>query len=143
MTVAYLGLGSNVGDRAHNLERARRALDRRGARVLRASSIIETSPWGMSEQGPFLNQVLKVEWPGGPRALLRTAREVETEIGRVPTYRWGPREIDVDILLFDGLVVSEPGLEVPHPRMWERDFVLIPLRELEPGVGLAVSPERW
>src|SRR5437588_9933024 len=117
MTIAYLGLGSNVGDRAHNLGRARDLLDEGGARVVRASSIIETEPWGVVDQAPFLNQVLQVEWHRGPRALLRTAKSVEAGAGRTATYRWGPREIDVDILLFDDLVVSEPDLQIPHPRM--------------------------
>jgi 2-amino-4-hydroxy-6-hydroxymethyldihydropteridine diphosphokinase len=139
VTVAYLGLGSNAGDRDHNLGRARELLERRAVHVLRASSIIETEPWGVTDQDPFLNQVLEVDWQGGPTGLLEAAKAVEAETGRTPTYRWGPREIDVDILLFDDLVVSEPGLEIPHPRMWERDFVLVPLRELRPDL----RPGRW
>lgn len=134
MTVAYLGLGANIGDRAGNLARARELLDARGARVMRTSSVLETEPWGVTDQPLFLNQVIEVLWVKGPRALLEAALAVEADVGRIATYRWGPREIDIDLLLFDDLVVSEPGLEVPHPRMWEREFVLVPLRELRPDL---------
>ena len=136
MSLAYLGLGSNLGDRAGNLARARELLEARGVRVRRASTVRETEPWGVTGQPRFLNQVIEVCWPRGPRALLRVAQAVEADVGRTPTYRWGPREIDIDLLLFDELVVSEPGLEVPHPGTWERDFVLVPLRELRPDLGV-------
>jgi 2-amino-4-hydroxy-6-hydroxymethyldihydropteridine diphosphokinase len=135
VTVAYLALGSNVGDRDANLARARRLLAERGARLLRASSVIETEPWGVADQPRFLNQVIEVEWARGPRALLAAAQAVEAAVGRTPTYRWGPREIDIDVLVFDQLVVYEGDLQIPHPRMGERDFVLRPLGELRPDLA--------
>ncbi len=130
MTVAYLGLGSNLGRRARNLSAARRRLRQRGARILRQSRVIETEPWGVSDQPRFLNQVIEMDWPGTPRQLLRAAKAVEREGGRTKTRRWGPRVIDVDILLFDDQRVDEPDLTIPHPRIDEREFVLNGLREL-------------
>jgi 2-amino-4-hydroxy-6-hydroxymethyldihydropteridine diphosphokinase len=129
-TVAYLGLGSNLGRRARNLSAARRRLRQRGARVLRQSRVIETEPWGDTDQPRFLNQVIEVEWTGDARELLRAIKEVEREGGRKPTRRWGPRVIDVDILLFGDERISEPGLEVPHPGIPRRKFIRESLREL-------------
>jgi 2-amino-4-hydroxy-6-hydroxymethyldihydropteridine diphosphokinase len=130
MTVVYLGLGSNLGRRMRNLSAARRRLRERGARILRQSRVIETEPWGVRDQPRFLNQVLEVEWGGTARQLLRAAKAVEREGGRRATRRWGPRVIDVDILMFDALRVSAPDLKLPHPRIAERPFVLESLREL-------------
>jgi 2-amino-4-hydroxy-6-hydroxymethyldihydropteridine diphosphokinase len=134
MTVAYLGLGSNVGDRARNLAEARRLLGDRGARLLRQSSVMETEPFGVTEQPPFLNQVIEVEWAATARELLAVAKSVESALGRTASYRWGPREIDVDILLFGGEVVDDPDLVIPHPGLREREFVLKPLAELRPDL---------
>lgn len=134
MTIAYLGLGSNLGDRAANLARARDLIEAAGARILRASSVLETEPWGVTEQPRFLNQVLEVEWPGTARALWEAMKNVLHQAGRTPTYRWGPREIDVDLLLFGDQRIDEPDLQVPHPRMWEREFVTRPLAELRPDI---------
>jgi 2-amino-4-hydroxy-6-hydroxymethyldihydropteridine diphosphokinase len=130
LTIAYLGLGSNLGRRARNLSAARRRLSEKGARILRRSTVIETEPWGVPDQPRFLNQVLEVEWDGTARQLLRAAKAVEREGGRVRTRRWGPRTIDVDILLFGDERVNERDLVVPHPRIAERPFVLDGLREL-------------
>jgi 2-amino-4-hydroxy-6-hydroxymethyldihydropteridine diphosphokinase len=130
VTVAYLGLGSNLGRRDRNLSAARRRLRQKGARIRRRSSVIETEPWGVLEQPRFLNQVLEVEWDGTARQLLRAAKAVEREGGRVRTRRWGPRTIDVDILLFGDAYVSDKDLQIPHPRIGERPFVQAGLREL-------------
>ena len=130
MTLSHLGLGSNLGSRARNLSAARRRLRQKGARILRQSRVIETEPWGVTDQPRFLNQVLEVEWPGSPRQLLAAAKAVEREGGRKPTRPWGPRTIDIDILLFDDVSVSEPDLQIPHPRIAERSFVVAGLREL-------------
>jgi 2-amino-4-hydroxy-6-hydroxymethyldihydropteridine diphosphokinase len=137
VTVAYLGLGSNLGRRDRNLSAARRRLRQRGARILRHSHVIETEPWGVTDQPRFLNQVLEVEWQGSPRRLLRAAMAVEREGGRMATRRWGPRAIDVDILLFGQEHVSEPDLQIPHPRIAERPFVLEGLKELGAGGAIA------
>ena len=130
MATAYLGLGSNLGPRARNLSAARRRLRERGARILRQSRVIETEPWGVVDQPTFLNQVIEVQWPGTPRQLLRAAKAVERAGGRTRTRRWGPRVIDIDILLFDAERVAERDLQIPHPRIAEREFVLAGLREL-------------
>ena len=130
MTTAYLGLGSNLGRRSRNLSAARRRLRQKGARILRQSRVIETAPWGVTEQPWFLNQVLEVEWVGTARQLLRAAKSVEHEGGRTPTRRWGPRVIDIDILLFGDERVEEADLVIPHPRIAERDFIKESLREL-------------
>jgi 2-amino-4-hydroxy-6-hydroxymethyldihydropteridine diphosphokinase len=135
MTLAYLGLGSNLGDRERNLGEARRLLEEAGARVLRASAVHETEPYGVIDQPRFLNQVVEVEWRRGPRELLGAVKAVETAAGRKPTYRWGPREIDVDILLFGSETVDEPDLVIPHPGLYERDFLLRPLAELRPDLA--------
>jgi len=103
-------------------------------RLIARSSDYRTPPWGVTEQPRFLNQVLEVEWMGSARDLLWAMQNVLQQVGRTPTYRWGPREIDVDILLFGDQRIAEPGLEVPHPRMWEREFVMRPLRELRPDI---------
>ena len=130
MTTAYLGLGTNLGPRARNLSAARRRLRQRGARILRQSRVIETEPWGVADQPRFLNQVIEVEWPGTARQLLKAAKEVEREGGRTSTRRWGPRVIDVDILLFGDERIRQRDLVVPHPRIGERDFVRESFREL-------------
>jgi 2-amino-4-hydroxy-6-hydroxymethyldihydropteridine diphosphokinase len=134
MTLAYLALGSNLGDRDRHLAEARRLLAEQGARLLRESRVRETEPFGVTDQPRFLNQVLEVEWAGSPRQLLETAKSVERQVGRQPGPRWGPREIDVDILLFGDQAVEEPGLTIPHPGLAEREFVREPLRELRPDI---------
>jgi 2-amino-4-hydroxy-6-hydroxymethyldihydropteridine diphosphokinase len=134
MTLAYLALGSNLGARDRHLAEARRLLAEHGARLLRESLVRETEPFGVTDQPPFLNQVLEVEWAGSPRQLLETAKAVERQVGRRPGHRWGPREIDVDILLFGDQTVEEPGLTIPHPGLAEREFVREPLQELRPDI---------
>ena len=130
MTLVYLGLGSNLGSRARNLSAARRRLRQKGLRILRQSRVIETEPWGVTDQPRFLNQVVEGEWEGTPRQLLRAAKDVEREGGRTRSPRWGPRVIDVDVLLFDDETVRHRDLVIPHPRIGERSFVLESLREL-------------
>jgi 2-amino-4-hydroxy-6-hydroxymethyldihydropteridine diphosphokinase len=130
VTTAYLGLGTNLGRRARNLSAARRRLRQKGARILRQSRVIETEPWGVTDQPRFLNQVIEVDWTGTPRQLLKAAKDVEREGGRKPTRRWGPRVIDVDILLFGDERIAQRDLVVPHPRIGERQFVQQSLGEL-------------
>lgn len=130
MTVVYLGLGTNLGRRSRNLSAARRRLRQKGMRILRQSRVIETEPWGVKDQPRFLNQVVEGDWRGTPRALLKVAKEVEREGGRAAERRWGPREIDVDIILFGDEQLTEPDLVIPHPRIQQRPFVLASLREL-------------
>lgn len=128
MTIAYVGLGSNLGDREALI---RAAADLIGA--VRLSTIRETEPWGNADQPRFLNAVAELETALDPGPLLEELLDVERRLGRERTgARWGPRTIDLDLLLYDELAVDEPGLCVPHPRLAERLFVLEPLAELAP-----------
>ena len=130
-TKAYLALGSNLGDRLENLREAVRLLDEtEGIDVVRSSRIYETDPVG-PPQPAYLNAVIEVDTSGSPRELLEAGLAVEVALGRVRGERWGPRTIDVDVLTYDELTVDEPDLQIPHPRMHERGFVLVPLGELE------------
>ena len=130
-TTAYVALGSNLGDRLELLRVAARRLDAaRGIDVIRSSRVYETEPVG-PPQPPYLNAVIQVATTLTPHELLEAARGVEDSLGRVRAERWGPRTIDVDILVYDELIVDEPDLEIPHPRMHERGFVLVPLGELD------------
>ncbi|MFG1359268.1 2-amino-4-hydroxy-6-hydroxymethyldihydropteridine diphosphokinase [Xanthobacter pseudotagetidis] len=131
---AYLCLGSNVGDRAEALGGARARLDAAGVKIRAASSLYETPPWGPVPQGPYLNQVVEVASPMGPHALLDLALGIERQLGRDRSreVRYGPRRIDIDILWFEGETVAEEDLEIPHPRLMERAFVLVPLTEIAP-----------
>lgn len=143
MTTAYLGLGSNLGRRSRNLSAARRRLRQKGARILRQSRVIESEPWGVADQPRFLNQVIEVEWSGTARQLLQTAKEVEHDGGRKPARRWGPRVIDIDILLFGEERISQRDLVIPHPRIRERDFVRAPFRELGVKLPVVKPAGRW
>jgi 2-amino-4-hydroxy-6-hydroxymethyldihydropteridine diphosphokinase len=129
LRTVYVGLGSNVGDRAANLRLALRSLEPQ-SRVEAVSSLYESRPMGPKDQPPYYNAVCRVSTELGPAALLRHLKAIEREIGRQPGPRWGPRPIDLDILLFAAEVVEEPDLVVPHPGLTERAFVLIPLAEI-------------
>jgi 2-amino-4-hydroxy-6-hydroxymethyldihydropteridine diphosphokinase len=130
----YLSLGSNSGDRLENLARARDHLVAAGIRILRASSVYETAPRDVPGQPWFLNQVIEAESTLLPRQLLSRLQKIERDMGRKRTVAKGPRIIDLDIVFFGESVVSMPDLEIPHPRMMERRFVLEPLAELAPEV---------
>ncbi len=131
----YLGLGSNVGDRARMLRAALARLDAApGVSVVESSSMYETAPWGDTSQSAFLNLVALVRSSLAPQALLAEAKRVEAELGRRPRQRWGPREIDIDLLFCEGLEVDSADLKVPHPLMLQRQFVLVPLAELAPDL---------
>jgi 2-amino-4-hydroxy-6-hydroxymethyldihydropteridine diphosphokinase len=129
--IVYLGMGTNQGDRLANLQAARTALAP-SVRLLQASPVYETEPWGFLDQPAFLNQALKTETGLPPVDLLAYLKALETHLGRQPNFRYGPRLIDIDILLYDDLVLRLPGLEIPHPRLAERAFVLVPLVDLAP-----------
>ena len=127
---AFLGLGSNLCDRARHLADAIAAIPD----LVAVSPTYETDPVGGPEQGPYLNLVVELGTDRTPRELLELCRALETAAGRVRTERWGPRTLDVDVLLVGDLEVDEPDLQVPHPRLWERAFVLIPLADLAPDL---------
>jgi 2-amino-4-hydroxy-6-hydroxymethyldihydropteridine diphosphokinase len=130
----YLGLGSNLGDCRKNLERAIRLIDDRVGHVVRQSSFIETEPWGFESRNRFVNAVVRCETTKTPREVLVLTQQIERDLGRKKKSVKGQyvdRTIDIDILLYDDLTVNEPDLTIPHPLMHERDFVMIPLREIK------------
>lgn len=146
---AFLGLGTNLGRREENLAAAIQRLGecplgsansthpatnrgKKAIKVLRSSAVYQTSPWGLEEQPDFLNCVLEVQTNLPPAGLLECAKAVEESLGRLPGLRYGPRLIDVDILLYGSTVVDQPDLQIPHPRLHLRAFALIPLAELDP-----------
>lgn len=131
MTRVWLALGSNLGDRAGYLKAARNAMPEAGINLLQASRVAETEPVGVHDQPRFLNQVLEVETSLEPRPLLEAVKAIEQQLGRTARERWGPREIDIDILRYDGRTVDEPGLHIPHPELSNRPFLLDLLEELK------------
>ncbi len=130
MTLAYVGIGSNQGDATGNVEAAIVRLGALGT-VERRSRLYRTKPWGVTDQPDFVNAVAALETELEARALLDALKSIEAELGRVATYRWGPRAIDLDILTYGAVRIDEPGLAVPHPRLSERAFVLVPLAEID------------
>lgn len=142
---AYLGLGANLGDRKNHLDQAIEQLSHtKGIRVQKISSLYETAPIGYIDQPPFYNQVVKIQTFLTSDDLLENLLQIEQELHRVRTFRWGPRTIDIDLLLYEDCIISRGNLIVPHPRMTERAFVLIPLLEIAgdlliPGTGKKIS----
>jgi 2-amino-4-hydroxy-6-hydroxymethyldihydropteridine diphosphokinase len=153
LKLIYLSLGSNLGDRAANLERAIETLPEIGVRVLRRSSIYETEPVDFLAQSWFLNCVVEAETSLAPRRLLEELQAIERKLGSKKLIPRGPRIIDLDVLFHDAAVIHEAGMEIPHPRLAERRFVLVPLVELAPELRhpvlcqtaaelLAATPDR-
>lgn len=134
--IAFLGLGSNLGDRAGMLSAALSLLSGPDLRIIRTSRVYESPPWGKPDQPPFLNQVVEVETTLSPEMLLARCREIEDALGRVRRERWGPRTIDIDILLYGDLVIETSDLVVPHAELRRRAFVLVPLAEVAPALRL-------
>ena len=145
MSKVYLGLGSNLGDREENMRKAIQLIGERVGKVTKQSSFIETDPWGYESANRFLNAVILCETSRQPREVLLLTQQIERDLGRktkrhfkkndvgstsVETESYSDRPIDIDILLYDDLTVDEPDLQIPHPLMQERDFVMIPLKEL-------------
>ncbi len=131
MSTIYLALGTNLGNRPANLSAAIDALPP-AVTVLSRSPIYETPPWSVTDQPAFLNMALKAETHLAPLALLEHLKRLETRLGRTPAVRYGPRLIDMDILFYDDLVLDTPELTLPHPRLHERAFVLVPLADIAP-----------
>lgn len=138
MHKVFLGLGTNLGDREGNIRQAVRLIGERVGEVTRQSSLIETEPWGFESEHRFLNAVILCETSQTPRQVLETTQQIERDMGRKKitnrksgSRTYSDRPIDIDILLYDDLTVDEPDLRIPHPLMHERDFVMIPLEEIE------------
>lgn len=130
MAIAYIALGSNLGDKEKNLRRALLLLTQQGVEVVRVSSFLSTEPYGVTDQPQFLNAVACVRTSLAPLALLDVLLATELAMGRVRLRHWGERNIDLDLLLYEGVVLDTPRLRLPHPDMQNRDFVLLPLAEI-------------
>jgi 2-amino-4-hydroxy-6-hydroxymethyldihydropteridine diphosphokinase len=131
---AYIGFGSNLGNRLENCRKALEALSKiPSCRLLKTSSFYETDPVGLVEQPSFINGVVLLETAKDAHRLLRQMLNIETSLGRIRTLKWGPRSIDLDLLFFDDLIIDSPELSVPHPFLHERRFVLKPLNEISPN----------
>ena len=137
MSTAYVALGSNLGDREENLRNALKHLEANDVRVVKVSTFIETEPYGVTDQPGFINAVCQVETELEPLELLRLLLKIEQEMGRVRLRRWGERNIDLDLLLYEDACVVSDELTLPHPDMQNRDFVLLPLAEI---AGEVVHP---
>jgi 2-amino-4-hydroxy-6-hydroxymethyldihydropteridine diphosphokinase len=130
MPIVHIGIGSNLGDRRNNCLKAVALLEAGGVKVLKRSSLYETEPWGVKEQPRFMNMAVEAETDVTPRELLSLLKKIESLMGRTVTVKWGPRTIDLDILFYGDVIMKEPDLEIPHPLMHSRDFVLDPLGEI-------------
>ncbi len=137
MSRAYVALGSNLGDREENLRTALKHLQENGVEVIKTSTFIETEPYGVTDQPGFVNAVCQVETELAPLELMRLLLSIEQEMGRVRLRRWGERNIDLDLLLYEDAVLESEELTLPHPDMQNRNFVLLPLAEI---AGEVVHP---
>lgn len=132
MATIHIGIGSNLGKRKENCKKAIGLLLENGITVTKMSSIIETEPWGVTSQDKFINTAVEARTELEPEELLATLKKIELEMGRLPSVRWGPRLVDLDILFYDDLVMKSDDLEIPHPLIKDREFVLKPLAEIAP-----------
>jgi 2-amino-4-hydroxy-6-hydroxymethyldihydropteridine diphosphokinase len=145
VTLAYVALGANLGDRLANLAAALRGLaETPGASIRSVSHAYESEPWGVADQPAFANAVAAVAWAGDARSLLAACKAIESRLGRTPGERFGPRVIDLDVLLFGSETFADADLVVPHPSLLERDFVVTPLLEIAPVITLpdGTRPDR-
>lgn len=134
MNEVYLLTGGNIGNRVANLQQACDLIEQRVGTTIAASSIYETAPWGITDQPAFVNQVLRIRTHLSPAEVLKQLLKIEEVMGRTRALRYGPRIIDIDILLYNDIVVQAPDLIIPHPEMANRRFVMVPLNEIAPGV---------
>jgi 2-amino-4-hydroxy-6-hydroxymethyldihydropteridine diphosphokinase len=133
--IAYLGLGSNIGNKFEYIEKAIEHISRNSKiEIIKQSSYYETNPVGYEDQESFINMCLEIETDFSPLQLLEETQKIENSLGRTREIRWGPRTIDIDILLYSDLIMKNSILTIPHPRMTERAFVLIPLQEINKGI---------
>lgn len=137
MTIAYIGIGSNLGDKVGYIKQALAGLEAYpGIRLLRVASLYETAPWGGIDQAWYVNTVAEIDSQLAPEQLLEVCLDIEKQLGRTREVRWGPRTLDLDLLLYGQRKIELPQLQVPHPRLTERAFVLVPLAELRPELIL-------
>jgi 2-amino-4-hydroxy-6-hydroxymethyldihydropteridine diphosphokinase len=132
MAVVYLGIGSNLGDKQGNCLDALERLSTKGVSISKRSALYNTQPWGVKDQPDFVNMAVEAETLMSPEELLGALKEIEREMGRKTGIRWGPRVIDLDVLLYDDKIVQSKDLVIPHPLLHKRDFVLLPLAEISP-----------
>ncbi|MEF9425882.1 MAG: 2-amino-4-hydroxy-6-hydroxymethyldihydropteridine diphosphokinase [Candidatus Mariimomonas ferrooxydans] len=132
MAIVYIGIGSNLGNREENCNKAIDLLIIKGIKVVKRSSRYETEPWGIREQPEFINMAVEAETRLAPKELLDNLKAIESTLGRRDNVRWGPRIIDLDILFYDDLIMNTPRMEIPHPGIKDREFVLKPLSEIAP-----------
>ena len=130
----HLILGSNLGDRVAQLNLAKKLITEQVGAIITESSLYETQPWGMEEQPWFINQVISISSPLEPAELLYSVKKIEKETGRLPGEKWHARHIDIDILLWDGHVIEEEELSIPHTLLHTRNFTLVPLMEIAPNI---------
>ena len=130
MPIVYIGIGSNLGNREKNCLKALSLISAKAGSVRKQSSMYETKPWGVEDQPEFINMAAEITTEAEPHELLDILKQIEKEMGREETYRWGPRVIDLDILFYDDLILDTPDLRIPHPLMREREFVLRPLADI-------------
>ena len=131
----FLGLGSNVGDKEKHLAQACDKISTiEGSSIIHVSSVYESEPWGRKDQEPFLNQVIEIKTNLKPGTFFTVCQKIEKSMGRELSLRWGPRIIDIDLLLYHHRIIDDKGLQVPHPRLTQRRFVLVPLVEIAPHV---------
>jgi 2-amino-4-hydroxy-6-hydroxymethyldihydropteridine diphosphokinase len=133
MNIAYIAFGTNVGNREENINVALKMMEDRGLKIIKTSKIYVTEPYGYKDQPEFLNGAVVVETSLSCRELLNVLLNIEKDMGRVRHFKWGPRNIDLDIIFYNDEVIDEPDLKVPHPDMQNRDFVLKPLCDLNPN----------
>jgi|SRR5271157_309933 len=129
--IVYLALGTNLGDRPDNLRAAIKAMSLE-IKVIAESKVYDTPPWGYEDQPAFLNMAVKCETALEAESLLKRLKQLEVQLGREQSFRWGPRLIDIDILFYDDLILESESLIIPHPRLYERAFVLVPLADIAP-----------
>lgn len=132
MPVVHIGIGSNLGDRERNCQRALEALMAEGIAILKNSALYETEPWGETNQPGFLNMAIEAETSLEPERLLNVLKDIESALGREETFRWGPRTVDLDMLFYDDQTVTSDILCLPHSDIAKREFVLLPLSEIAP-----------
>jgi len=132
MSIVYIGIGSNLGNRQENCLEAISLLEQHGVVVLKRSSMIEAEPWGVTDQPHFINMAIESETDLSPEELLELLKNIEKSMGREKTAHWGPRVIDLDILFYDNRIIDSVDLKIPHPHLHERDFVVMSLMEIAP-----------